>query len=59
MPERLGYLRLSCIEEWTALMQNVNDPAKALEINGQSLTLASIVAVSRYYVNELLGREVC
>ena len=48
MPERLGYLRLVGLEEWATLIQNLNDPTKALEVNGRSLTLASIVAVSRF-----------
>ena len=59
MPERLGYLRLMGLEEWASLVQNVNDSTKALEINGQNLTLASIVAVSRYLIDEQLGRQTC
>ena len=59
MPESLGYLRLVGLEEWASLMQNVNNPTKALEINGRTLTLASIVAVSRYRIDELLGCQIC
>ena len=59
MPEHLGYLRLVGLEEWASLMQNVNDPSEALEINGRSLNLASIVAVSRYRTDELLRRQIC